>query len=163
MQGTRERVVRWDEPTVMLDLIASLPGLDALRLLVARQTPPPPMAQLLNFTLVEVDEGRAVFEGEPGEEHYNPVGLVHGGFALTILDSALGCAIHTLLPAGVRYTTTDTQVRFIRGMTKDTGTVRCEAVALHVGRSTAVSEGKLYDSERRLLAVGTSACAILRS
>jgi uncharacterized protein (TIGR00369 family) len=163
MQGTRERLVRWDDPTATLDLIASLPGLDALRLLVAGETPPPPIAQLMNFTLVEVGEGRAVFEGEPGEEHYNPIGLVHGGFALTILDSALGCAIHTLLPAGGRYTTTDTQVRFIRGMTKDTGTVRCEAVALHVGRSTAVSEGKLYDRERRLLAIGTSACAILRS
>jgi uncharacterized protein (TIGR00369 family) len=162
MQATRERIIRWEDPTAMVELVRTSPGIEALRTLIDGSTPPPPIAQLLNFRLVEVDEGRAVFEGEPGEEHYNPIGTVHGGFALTLLDSALGCSIHTLLPAGVGYTTSDVQARFIRGMTKETGTVRCEALALHVGRSTAVAEAKLFDRERRLLAVGTTACAILR-
>jgi len=146
----------------LVAVVSTLSGIDALRTLVAGETAPPPIAQLLNFRLVEVDDGRAVFEGEPGEEHYNPGGVVHGGFALTLLDSAMGCAVQTLLPAGVRYTTTDVQGRLIRGMTKDTGPVRCEGTVLHVGRSTAVAEGKLFDCERRLLAVGTTACAILR-
>jgi uncharacterized protein (TIGR00369 family) len=145
-----------------LEIVRSSPGIDAMRAFVTGVVPPPPIAMLMNIRLVEVDEGHAVFEGDPGEEHYNPIGSIHGGFALTIMDSALGCSIHTLLPAGVGYTTSDVQVRFIRGMTKDTGTVRCEGTALHVGRSTAVAEAKLYDRERRLLAVGTTTCAILR-
>ena len=124
--------------------------------------PAPPISVLINFTLQTVEEGRVVVEGYPGEEHYNPIGSVHGGFALTIFDTAMSCAIHSLLPAGVAYTTTDIQVRFVRGMTKETGPVRCEAVALHVGRSTAIAEGKLRDSEGRLLGTGTTACAILR-
>ncbi len=88
--------------------------------------------------------------------------MVHGGYALTLFDSAMGCAIHTKLPAGVGYTTTDVQARLIRGLTKDTGTVRCEGVAVHVGRSTAVAEAKLYDREGRLLGVATTGCMILR-
>jgi uncharacterized protein (TIGR00369 family) len=117
---------------------------------------------LVNFSVAEVDEGRVVVEGYPGEEHYNPIGTVHGGFALTLFDTAMSCAIHTLLPAGVGYTTTDIQVRFIHGMTKDTGPVRCVGTAVHVGRSTAVAEAKLYDGEGRVLGVGTTACAVLR-
>jgi len=116
----------------------------------------------MNFSVVEVDEGRFVVEGYPGEEHSNPIGSIHGGFALTLFDTAMSCAIHTLLPAGVGYTTTDVQVRFIRGMTKDTGPVRCEATAIHVGRSTAVAEAKLYDAQRRVLGIGTTGCAVLR-
>jgi uncharacterized protein (TIGR00369 family) len=162
MQATRERLVRWEDPAASLEIVRTSAGIEALRALVEGRAAPPPIAVLMNIRLVEVAEGHAVFEGEPGEEHYNPIGSVHGGFALTIMDSALGCSIHTMLPAGVGYTTSDVQVRFIRGMTKDTGTVRCEGTALHVGRSTAVAEAKLYDRERRLLAVGTTTCAILR-
>lgn len=162
MQATRERLVRWEDPAASLEIVRTSAGIEALRALVEGRAAPPPIAVLMNIRLVEVAEGHAVFEGEPREEHYNPIGSVHGGFALTIMDSALGCSIHTMLPAGVGYTTSDVQVRFIRGMTKDTGTVRCEGTALHVGRSTAVAEAKLYDRERRLLAVGTTTCAILR-
>ena len=137
-------------------------GLDALRAIAAGRVPPPPFAELLNFALVEVEEGRAVFEGTPGEEHYNPLATVHGGYAMTLCDSAMTCAVQTLLPAGVGATTTDAQIRLIRPMTKETGRVRCEGVALHVGRSTAVAEAKLRDGEGRLLGVATTACAILR-
>jgi uncharacterized protein (TIGR00369 family) len=162
MQVTRERLVQWQDPLETAGAVRALPGIEALRAVRDGRVPPPPIANLMNFTLVEVEEGRVVFEGVPGEEHYNPIGSVHGGFALTLFDSALGCVIHTMLPAGVGYATTDVQVRLIRGITKETGPVRCEATVVHVGRSTAVAEAKLYDGQRRLLATGTTACAVMR-
>jgi len=157
----RERTIRWDDPLALAEKVRHLSGVDALRLALSSMSPPP-IAALMNIRLTEVEQGRVVFEGEPGEYHYNPIGTVHGGFALTIFDSALGCAVHSALPAGVRYTTTDVQVRFIRGMTKDTGTVRCEAHTLHVGRSTGIAEATLIDARGQLLGTGTTACAIFR-
>jgi uncharacterized protein (TIGR00369 family) len=162
MQVTRERLVQWQDPLETAGAVRALSGIEALRAMHEGRIPPPPIAKLMNFTLADVDEGRVVFEGVPGEEHYNPIGVVHGGFALALFDSALGCAVQTKLPAGVGYATTDVQVRMIRGITKDTGPVRCEATVVHVGRSTAVAEAKLYDGQRRLLATGTTACAVLR-
>ena len=162
MQVTRERLVRWEDPLLGAEKLRALSGLEAIRALRDGRVAPPPIAQLMGFTLVEADEGRAVFEGTPGEQHYNPMGAVHGGFALALFDSALGLSIHTLLPAGVGFTTTDVQVRFIRGMTKDTGPVRCEAKVVHAGRSTAGAEATLRDGAGRVLAIGTTACAILR-
>jgi uncharacterized protein (TIGR00369 family) len=162
MQVTRELVVRWDDPIPGAQKLRSLSGIEGIRAIRDGLLPPPPIAKLRGFTVVEADEGRAVFEGTPGEQHYNPMGAVHGGFALALFDSALGLSIHTLLPAGVGFTTTDVQVRFIRGMTKETGPVRCEAIAVHVGRSTAIAEAKLRDGSGRLLGTGTTACAILR-
>ncbi|GAC1659245.1 MAG: hypothetical protein NVS4B13_03530 [Candidatus Elarobacter sp.] len=162
MPVSRERLVQWEDPAATVDFVRTSSGIDSLRALAAGAFPKPPISRLLNFTVVEVDEGRTVVEGYPGEEHYNPIGSVHGAFALALFDTAMSCAVHSLLPAGIGYTTTDIQVRFIRGMTKDTGPVRCEATAIHVGRSTAVAEGKLYDAQRRVLGVGTTACAILR-
>jgi uncharacterized protein (TIGR00369 family) len=161
MTNDRIRTISWSDPIAMAGKIRDLSGFDALRLALAGETPPP-IATLMNIRITEVDEGRVVFEGEPDEYHYNPIGTVHGGFALTLFDSALGCAVHSALPAGVRYTTTDVQVRFIRAMTKDTGTVRCEAHVLHVGRSTAIAEAKLVDRSGTLLGTGTTGCAIFR-
>ncbi|MBV8582246.1 MAG: PaaI family thioesterase [Candidatus Eremiobacteraeota bacterium] len=163
MQVTRERLVRWEDPHPTAGVLRQSSGLEGLRAIVEGRIPRPPISVLINFAVTEVEEGRVVVEGYPGEEHYNPIGSVHGGFALTLFDTAMSCAIHSLLPAGVAYTTTDVQVRFIRGLNKDTGPVRCEATALHVGRSTAVAEGKLRDGEGRLLGVGTTACAVFRS
>ena len=162
MQVTRERLVTWEDPLASAGALRDMSGLEAIRAVRDGRVPPPPIAKLMNFTIVEVDEGRVVFEGYPGEEHYNPIGVVHGGFALTLFDSAMGCAIHTTLPAGVGYTTTDVQVRFIRGITKDTGPVRCEAKVVHVGRSTAIAEATLRDGNGRVLGTGTTACAIFR-
>ena len=162
MNDARIRTIRWNDPAELAEKLRDRSGVEALRLALRSDTPPPIMA-LMNIRLAEVEEGRVVFEGEPGEYHYNPIGSVHGGFALTIFDSALGCAVHSALPAGVRYTTTDVQVRFIRGMTKDTGTVRCEARAIHVGRSTSIAEATLVDARGTLLGTGTTACAIFRT
>jgi uncharacterized protein (TIGR00369 family) len=162
MQVTRERLVTWEDPLAAAGALRDMSGIDAIRAVRDGRVPPPPIAQLMNFTIVEAEEGRVVFEGYPGEEHYNPIGVVHGGFGLALFDSAMGCAVHTTLPQGVGYTTTDVQVRFIRGITKDTGPVRCEATVVHVGRSTAVAEAKLRDGDGRVLGIGTTACAILR-
>jgi uncharacterized protein (TIGR00369 family) len=160
--AARTRTITWSDPLAHLDAMRTMSGLDALRTLTRGEAEAPPIAHLMNIRLVEVEEGIAVFEGTPAEYHYNPIGVVHGGFALTMLDSALGCAVHSTLPAGVGYTTMDTQVRFIRGITKDTGLVRAIGKVVHTGRSTAIAEGQLTDDAGKLLAVGTTACAIFR-
>jgi len=162
METTRERLVRWEDPFAGLAHARELSGLDALRAMIDGKLPGPPIASLMNMRLVEVGEGRAVFEADPGEEHYNPVGVVHGGFALTLLDSALGCAIHTTLPVGAIYGTIDVHARLVRAITKDTGTVRCEATVVNVSRTLGTSEARLTDRAGNLLATGTTACAIRR-
>ena len=161
MQVTRERLVQWEDPSATIDFVRKSAGIEGIRAISAGEIARPPISALINFTIAEVEEGRVVVEGYPGEEHYNPIGVVHGGFALALFDSAMGCAVHTLLPRGVGYTTTDVQVRFIRGITKDSGPVRCEAKVVHVGRSTAVAEATLRDGKGRVLGTGTTACAIL--
>jgi uncharacterized protein (TIGR00369 family) len=116
----------------------------------------------LNFGLVELDEGRAVFSVEPAEYHYNPIGVVHGGLAATLLDSALGCAVHTALPAGAGYTTLEIKVNFVRAMTAETGLVRCEAKLIHLGGRTATAEGRIVDKDGKLYAHGTTTCLVFR-
>ena len=109
-------------------------GLDYVRAVQSGELPPPPIAVVMNFRIAELDDGRAVFVGEPGEEHYNPIGVVHGGYASTLLDSALGCAVHTTLPAGVGYTSQTLEVKYLRPITRDTGAVRAEAEVVHRGQ-----------------------------
>jgi uncharacterized protein (TIGR00369 family) len=116
-------------------------GLAFLTAMLNGEIPMAPIAALLEISLTEVDKGRAVFEGEPNERVFNPLGIVHGGYAGALLDSAMGCAIHSTLPAGVGYGTTDLHVRFIRPMTGATGRVRCEGTVVHAGRTTAIAEG----------------------
>lgn len=159
---SRTREINWTDPHVLAENGRALSGLDYLNRLIAGELPPPPFARLLNFTLVEIAEGRAVFACEPAEYHYNPIGLVHGGLAATLLDSAMGCAVHSTLPAGVGYTTLEIKVNFIRAMSADTGVVRCEANVVHAGNKTATAEGKVLDAEGRLIAHGTTTCMILR-
>jgi uncharacterized protein (TIGR00369 family) len=162
IEAPRTRSVTWEDPTLSVEAARGKSGLEALLAIVSGDVPPPPIAVLLGFRIADAGEGFAVFEGTPAEYHYNPMGVVHGGFALTLLDSALGCAVLSTLPAGAGYTTTDTQVRLIRAMTKDTGPVRCEARVVHVGRTTGIAQGRLTDASGKLLAFGTSACAIFR-
>ena len=140
--------------------LAQLDGLNALRAIIAGELPPPPIATLLGFELVEVEPGRAIFAVEPGARHYNPIGMVHGGLAATLIDSATGCAVHTTLPAGTGYTTTDVQVRFVRPITRDTGRIECIGEVVHRGRTLATAEARLVAGER-LLAHGTASLLIL--
>jgi uncharacterized protein (TIGR00369 family) len=142
--------------------LAQLDGLSALRAMIAGELPPPPIATLLGFDLVEVDEGRVVFAAVPGPEHYNPIGMVHGGLAATLIDSAAGCAVHTTLPVGTGYTTTDVQVRFVRPITRDTGRIECIGEVVHRGRTLVTAEARVVAGER-LLAHGTASLLILPS
>jgi uncharacterized protein (TIGR00369 family) len=161
-ETTSTRTITWQDPIPTAAAGAQMAGLDYVRAIQAGELPPPPIAVVMNYSIAELEEGRAVFEGEPGEEHYNPIGVVHGGYASTILDSALGCAVHTTLPAGVAYTSQTLEVKYLRPITRDTGVVRCEAEVVHRGRKTATSEAKLVAKESgKLLATGTSTCLIL--
>src|SRR4051794_38347580 len=137
--------------------------MEAIRLIAAGELPAPPIAELLGMTITEVERGRVVFALEPAEWMYNPIGSVHGGIAATILDSALGCSVHTTLDAGVAYTTSDLQVRYVRSMSADTGPVLCESRVVHRGRRLATAEGRLFAAEDadRLFAHGSTSCMIL--
>jgi uncharacterized protein (TIGR00369 family) len=158
----RTRSFSWEDPTATAAAGLELPGLACMRAIMDGTLPPPPIARLLDFTIVEVEDGRAVFAMEPAEWMYNPIGSVHGGIAATLLDSCMGCAVHTTLAAGVGYTTTDLQVRYIRGMSHATGRVLAEGRVVHRGRRTATADGRLFvESDETLLAHGTTGCVIL--
>ena len=161
---TRTRTVTWDDPFTAMRAAPGRTGIELLQEIIDKRLPPPPIAVTLDFTIVEVSEGRAVFRGVPGEYMYNPIGSVHGGYAMTLLDSAMGCAIHTTLGAGETYTTLEVNVNFIRPMLSDTGPVRCEGTLLHRGDRIATSEGKLF-AERtgKLLAHGSTTCLVMRA
>jgi uncharacterized protein (TIGR00369 family) len=160
--ATRSRTITWHDPMASAAVGAEMTGLDYVRAIQSGEIPPPPIAVVMNFSIDELEEGRAVFVGEPGEEHYNPIGVVHGGYASTILDSALGCSVHTTCPAGVGYTSQTLEVKYLRPITRDTGAVRAEAEVVHRGRKNAVAEAKLTSVETgKLLATGTSTCLII--
>ncbi len=159
----RTRTFSWEDPHPTAEAGRGLSGLEYLRKIVAGEIPPPPMAALMNFQISELDEGRAVFTVEPAEYHYNPNGVVHGGLAATLLDSAMGCAVHSMLPAGVGYTTLEIKVNYLRPMTRATGRVNAEARTLHVGRSTAMAEARLTDADGKLYAHATTTCIIFRA
>lgn len=137
-------------------------GLEAMRSLIAGKHHPPSIATTLGFTLAEVGDGSAVFLGSPSDRILNPLGIVHGGWALTLIDSCCGCAAHTTLPAGVGYTTVETKVNFVRAITPDTGEVRAAGKVVARGRTIITAEGTLTDSRGRLLAHGTSTLMVLR-
>lgn len=158
----RTRTVSWDNPLDARERMRGLSGLEYLQRMIAGEVPPPPIARLMNFQAIEVAEGRAVFQTEPAEFHYNPIGMVHGGLAATLLDSAFGCAVQTTLPADVGYTTLEIKVNYIRPMTVETGVVRCEANVVHTGKTTAIAEGRIVDKNGKLYAHGTTTCLIFR-
>ena len=137
-------------------------GLEHLQAMQRGEMPPAPIALLLGFEPVEVEEGRVVFAATPKHEHYNPIGSVHGGFAATLLDSAMGCAVQTTLPAGAGYTTLELSVNFVRAMTAETGPVRVEGKLIHGGRRMATAEGRIVSvSDGRLIAHGTTTCLVM--
>jgi uncharacterized protein (TIGR00369 family) len=142
------------------EVLLAQDGLSFLRGVVEGSQPSPPMAETLGFALVEVAEGRAVFESEPAFRHYNPIGVVHGGFAATLLDSALGCAVHTTLAKGEGYTTLELKLNLVRALTQETGRIRVEGRIIHRGRSVATAEGDVRDAAGRLYAHATTTCMI---
>jgi uncharacterized protein (TIGR00369 family) len=158
----RSRTVTWSEPAATLAAMRREPGLDYLRKVAAGEHPPPPMGALMNIRLTEVDRGRAVFEAAPQEYHYNPSGLVHGGFAATLLDSAMGCAVHSCLEGNDRYTTIELKVNYVKAVTIETGPVRGIATLVHLGRTLAVADARLVDAHHTLYAHATSTLLIKR-
>ena len=162
-RSERSITVSWEDPRKLGEAARGLTGMEFLQKIVAGELPPPPIASLLDFELVELSEGHAIFAVVPKEYHYNPMGVVHGGLAATLLDSAIGCAVHSTLPAGAGYTTLEIKVNFVRPITADTGRVRAEAKLIHVGGRTATAEGRVIDEAGKLYAHATTTCLILRT
>src|SRR3712207_1044799 len=142
---------------------SQLTGLEYMRKLAAGELPQSGMGRLMGFKLVEVSEGYAVLTVRPDERHYNGIGIAHGGLAATLLDSATGCAINTLMPAGRIFTTLEMKINYVRPIRAGAGTVRCEARVIHVGSRTAYAEGQVLDEQGKLYAHGTATCMLFRS
>jgi uncharacterized protein (TIGR00369 family) len=154
--------VTWQDPLATLAAAEGMSGLEFMKAVFGGTLPPPPIMGTMGVTGGEVEEGKAIFFGEAGEFLYNPIGVVHGGFAMTILDSAMGCAVHTTLAVGERYTSLETKVNFVRPITAETGPVRCEGMIVHRGARVATAEGKLTaEKTGKLLAHGTSTCLVI--
>lgn len=156
----RTRTYEWQDPAPSAAAVGHASGLDFLRELQAGHLPAPPVSAALGISLDEVEKGRAVFSMLPGEEHYNPIGSVHGGVYATLLDSAAGCAVQSTLPPGMGYTSLDLTVKFLRRITVDTGRVRAIGTIVHGGRSTALAQAQLVDATDRVLAHATSTCML---
>ena len=144
-------------------VMASMPGIDFVRAMFAGKLPTPPIMQTIEPFDYAAEPGIITFQSVPGFQHYNPIGSVHGSYAAALLDSAMGLAVHSMLPAGSGYTTLEFKISFIRGMTKDTGPVKSEGRTLSVGRRAATAEGRITDSKGRLLAHATTTCLVFES
>ena len=162
LQASRTRVISWEDPMAAIETGKTISGIEYLKALQSGELPPPPIAVLMGMWMTEVSEGRVVFAAEPAEYHYNPLGTVHGGVMATLLDSALGCVVQSMLPAGISYTTLELKVNYLRPITTKTGTVYCEGKIIHVGGRIATAEGRLTDAVGKLYAHGTTTCIILR-
>jgi uncharacterized protein (TIGR00369 family) len=158
----RTRTASWEDPTVTAEAAGRMAGLDFLRAIARGELPRPPIGIVLGFGLIEVEEGRAAFSVQPAEHHYNPIGVVHGGLLATVLDSAMGCAVHSTLGVGEGYTTLELKVNYVRAVTRDTGLLRCTAQVLYRGGRIATAEGRAVDERGRLYAHGTTTCLLIR-
>ncbi len=140
--------------------VAGRSGLETLQAMLRGELPYPPIARTLHFQLLEVDEGRAVFQGQPGPSHLNPMGGIHGGWYATLLDSALGCSVHTLMPPGRGYTTADLSVKLVKAIGPKVERVRAEGKVVHCGRQLATAEARLVGPDGTLYAHGTTTCLV---
>ena len=145
---------------IPMDVLRSMCGLEVLQAMLAGRLPAPPISLMMQFTLAEAEQGRAVFTCTPSLEHYNPTGSVHGGLAGTLLDSCMGCAVMTTLPKGFASTTLEYRVHLVRAMSDKTGPVRAEGTVVHAGRQVATAEGRIVDATGKLYAHGTTTCLI---
>ncbi|HMG25503.1 MAG TPA: PaaI family thioesterase [Acidimicrobiia bacterium] len=159
----RSRVVTWDDPVESWKAARGLGGIDVLRAIEGGDLPPPPVARLIGLEIEQVSEGLVTFAFEPAEFHYNPLGAVHGGIVTTVLDSAMGCAVHSKLRAGLSYSTLELKVSFLRPVRVTTGRVRGEGKVVHLGGRVATAEAHLVDEQGALYAHATSTCLLSSS
>ncbi len=160
-EDTQSRTYTWDARRTDPRELARLSGLEYLTKVFAGEMPGAPIASTLDFHPVKLEKGMVAFEGEPAHFVYNPLGSVHGGYAAAMLDTVLGCAVHTMLEAGLGYTTVELKINYVRGMSDQTGPVRAEAHVIHVGRSLATAEAKLFGrDDGRLYAHGSTTCFV---
>ena len=146
-----------------VDRRRAMGGLAFFKHMLEGQMPQAPMTKLLNMRLLEVEEGHVVFGARPSRDHYNGMGVVHGGLAATMLDSALGCAINSMAPPGKIYTTLELKINYTRPLTEEVGDIRCEARVIHLGSRTATAEGRIVDEDGKLYAHGTTTCIVVEA
>ena len=140
--------------------VAGRTGLEVMQAMLRGEVPYPPIAKTLDFLILEVDAGRAVFQGTPGPAHLNPMGTIHGGWYATLLDSALGCAVHTMMPVGRGYTTAELSVNLVKAIGKSAPRVRAEGKVIHCGRQLATAEARLFGPDGTLYAHATTTCLV---
>jgi uncharacterized protein (TIGR00369 family) len=158
----RTRAFHWVDPAQTLAATSGRPGIDVLRDIASGVLPAPPIAMLMGFQLTVVEQGYAELTMEPAEFHYGSGCLVHAGVYATLLDSAAGCAVQTLLPVGMEYTSLDLNIKFLRRLTVETGAVRAVGTVTHYGKQTALVEARILNTAERLLATATSSCLVFR-
>jgi uncharacterized protein (TIGR00369 family) len=157
----RTRTYSWEDPIALRDVMAGRSGLELMQMMVSGEIPAAPISHTLGFRVVEATRGKAVFECEPAEYHYNPIGIVHAGLAMTLMDSAMGLAFVTTLDDPVGWTTLEVKANFTRALTVDTGVVRCVGSVVHPGRRVATTEARIEDARGRLCAHGTSTILVV--
>jgi uncharacterized protein (TIGR00369 family) len=158
----RTRTITWHDPAETARNIQTMSGLDYFQAMLAGSAPNAPIGNLMDFFLTEASSGSVVFTVTPAEFHYNPIGVVHGGLAATLLDSAMSCAVQTMLSVGVGYTTMEIKVNYVRPITVQSGRLRAIGQVIHMGRRMATAEGKLIDDNDKLYAHGTTTCMIFQ-
>jgi len=156
----RERIFQWDDPMHGAKEALTMAGLDYFQAMSDGKLPMPPLLQTLDFRVESIEKGKAIFAFEPQEFHYNPIGTVHGGVISAILDSAMGCSIHSLLPAGTGYTTLELKVNFLKAITIKSGELKAVGKVIHSGSRTALVEAQLIDEKGTIYAHGVSTCLI---
>ena len=154
------RAVMAEPGVISLDQLKSMSGFEFLQGILNGHIPIAHIGKTLDFFPVEGEPGRVVFQGTPGREHYNPMGSVHGGYFCTLLDSAVGCAVQSMLPKGVGYTTLEIKVNLIRAMTDKTGPVRAEGKIIQVGKQVGTAEGRIIDANGKVYAHATTTCLV---
>jgi len=159
-QFPRERTIRWDDPRALAEAGRAMSGRDFLDAVLRGALPSPPISHLVGMTFERIDDGRIEMVLTPQESHYNPIGAVHGGIIATVLDSVMGCAVHSKLPLGRAYTTLEIKVNYLRGVNRETGPMSAVGWVVHLGRQTAMAEGSLSDAGGKLFAQASTTCLI---